>query len=112
MYHLGHREPLPRLLMSQFLQIQPFNIVQEHIGTSLLIIFERAIDTRQCKMVKPLEDLTFKCEACTLVLTWINYFLEGIHIAFDALIPYEINSTKAAHAKKTLYNIALLHNAP
>jgi hypothetical protein len=63
-------------------------------------------------MIETLEDLTFECKTRTLFFIWINYFFEGIQIAFDVPISYEIDSAKATLAKQILYNVALSYNAP
>src|SRR5262249_26399288 len=43
------------LLLSQLLQVRPFNIIQEQVDALLLVVLKYAIDTRQSRMIKLLE---------------------------------------------------------
>jgi len=44
--HLLHREAFLGLLLAQFLQVWPINIIHEHISPVVLVIFDDVIDAR------------------------------------------------------------------
>ncbi len=58
-------------------------------------------------MIHAFENLTFKSEASSFLLTCVNHFLKSKEVTFDTLISYQIDSAKTSLAEQVLDNITL-----
>jgi hypothetical protein len=63
-------------------------------------------------MGETLEHVTFKGEALSLSLAWVDNLFQGKELVWDLLIAHEINRAESSQAEQVLDDITALYNTP